>query len=153
MKLEIKTNSAQSTEELGAIIGKNLKGGECIEFQSDLGGGKTTFVRGLVAGADGEEQVSSPTFTISQKYICKKFSVYHFDFYRLPDPGLIADELSEILSDGNNVTVVEWAESVEGVLPGNRLIIKITKDKTEENVRCFEFNVPADDGYLLEELK
>lgn len=153
MKVEIKTKSVSDTEKLAAIIGKNLKGGECIEFRSDLGGGKTTFVRGLATGAGSKDNVSSPTFTISQRYSCKSFYIYHFDFYRLQDPGLVAEELSEIVNSDKNTTIVEWAESVHGVLPEIRLVISINKDRDDENTRTFSFDCPGDLKYLMEGVK
>ncbi len=152
MKREFKTDSSETTEQLGVLIGSHLKGGECIEFESDLGGGKTTLVRGIVKGAGGKDQVSSPTFTISQIYECPNFSVYHFDFYRLQDPGLVQEELSEIINYNGNVSIIEWAESVQGVLPKERIIVSIDKDKKNENSRVFKIDFPAKLKYLLEDV-
>ncbi|MBX4191001.1 tRNA (adenosine(37)-N6)-threonylcarbamoyltransferase complex ATPase subunit type 1 TsaE, partial [Candidatus Saccharibacteria bacterium] len=81
----VSTSSAE-TESIGSLIGASLKGGEVIELRSDLGGGKTTFVRGLAAGAGSKANVTSPTFTLSRLYPAKNFSIHHFDFYRLNDP-------------------------------------------------------------------
>jgi tRNA threonylcarbamoyladenosine biosynthesis protein TsaE len=63
--MKIVTNSPEQTIDVAKSIGARLKGGECIELTSDVGGGKTTFVRGLVSGAGSTDHVSSPTFTIS----------------------------------------------------------------------------------------
>jgi tRNA threonylcarbamoyladenosine biosynthesis protein TsaE len=121
--LLIKSTSYEHTERLGQAIGARLKGGEVIELKSDLGGGKTTFTRGLVAGAKSTDEVASPTFTISRLYTAPTFTIHHFDFYRLQEPGIIANELEEILDDPSVVIVVEWGDIVAEVLPAERIVI------------------------------
>lgn len=123
------------TEKLGELLGKNLKGNETIELRSDLGGGKTTFVRGLARGSGSKDTISSPTFTISRIYKCKdSLEVHHFDFYRLHEAGIVADELAESLHDPKVTTIVEWSNTVQDVLPEDRLTIelKATADNSEE---------------------
>ncbi len=124
-KVTLATGSAEATERLGEEIGSRLRGGEVIELVSDLGGGKTTFVRGLARGMGSSHKVSSPTFTISQEYKAGSKTVVHFDFYRLDEPGLMADELAESISDPHAVVVVEWGDIVADVLPGDRITITI----------------------------
>ena len=123
--LQIKSANSDKTEQLAAKIGQALKGGEVIELVSDLGGGKTTFVRGLARGAGSKDKVASPTFTISKVYDCPDFQIHHFDFYRLPDAGLMSNEIDDVLGDPHIVTVIEWADVVKHVLPDNRLHIAI----------------------------
>jgi tRNA threonylcarbamoyladenosine biosynthesis protein TsaE len=115
--------SSDGTEKLGALLGSGLKGGEVIELRSDLGGGKTTFVKGLVRGSGSADRVSSPTFTLSRIYKTAGFEIHHFDFYRLDDPGILADQLAETIQ-GGNVVIVEWAGIVEDVLPTERIAIE-----------------------------
>jgi tRNA threonylcarbamoyladenosine biosynthesis protein TsaE len=105
------------------LLGSRLKGGEIIELRSDLGGGKTTFVQGLAKGAGSQDRVSSPTFTLSRIYKTKNFDIHHFDFYRLNDPGILAEQLAEVLAEPN-VVVVEWADIVNDVLPDNKISIE-----------------------------
>jgi tRNA threonylcarbamoyladenosine biosynthesis protein TsaE len=121
---EIKSTSSAETERLGQLLGRNLKGGEVIELRSDLGGGKTTFVRGLAAGAGSKTNVASPTFTLSRIYPTKDFEIHHFDFYRLDDPGILADQLLESVNNDKVVVVVEWADVVKNVLPKEHLSIE-----------------------------
>jgi len=125
MILEKVTNSAVGTEDLACKIGKKLRGGEVIELISDLGGGKTTFVRGLAKGAGSQDRVSSPTFTISKMYRAEHFNIMHFDFYRLKESGLMEHELADCIND-ETVTVVEWGDSVSHVLPDERLRVNIS---------------------------
>lgn len=133
--------------EIGAEIGRKLKGGEVIELISDLGGGKTAFVRGLAKGMDSMDVVSSPSFTISNRYHGKDITLYHYDFYRLAEPGVMKDEITEALQDLKGVVVVEWASIVKNVLPLNRLSVTITING--ENSRLFNMECPEELSYLL----
>src|SRR4051812_18557733 len=92
------STSFADTERLGELLGSRLDGSEVIELRSDLGGGKTTFVRGLIRGTGSKDHVVSPTFTLSRIYQTKDFQIHHFDFYRLNDPGILADQLAESIS-------------------------------------------------------
>jgi tRNA threonylcarbamoyladenosine biosynthesis protein TsaE len=145
------STSSEQTEQLGEKLGASLQGGEVIELVSDLGGGKTTFVRGLAHGAASHDNVASPTFTISKVYKTDKFEIHHFDFYRLPEPGIVADELAEVAGDPDVVTVVEWAEVVQHVLPKRRLTISLKQ--TPEGSREVTFRATRDLNYLLEGFK
>lgn len=97
-----------------------------IELIGDVGTGKTTFTRGLASGLDITEPVTSPSFTISKSYALPSGGrLIHYDFYRLPDPGLMLDDLSENLQDPQNIVVIEWGESTANLLPTDRIIIHI----------------------------
>lgn len=135
--------------ELAAQIGSRLRGGETIELCSDLGGGKTSFVRGLVQGLGSQATVRSPSFTLMNEYRApgSNKKLCHFDFYRLAEPGLIRDELREAIGDETNIIVVEWADLVEDILPTERLIISITV--TGETARKFDFSYPIKYHYLF----
>ncbi len=113
------------TENLAKQIGQNLRGGEVVDLVSDLGGGKTTFVRGLARGIGSKDTVTSPTYTISNVYDSPNFRLYHFDFYRLVDPGLQSYELAEAIADKQAVVVTEWSSLVNKLLPQDRLKIAI----------------------------
>ncbi len=149
--MQIKSDDSDKTEQIAAIVGRALKGGEVIELVSDLGGGKTTFVRGLAHGVGSKDRVASPTFTISKVYDCPDFQIHHFDFYRLPDAGLMANELSDVVGDPAIVTVVEWADAVKHVLSDDRLHIAIKQLPNGD--RELTFSVPAALQYLVKELQ
>ncbi|MGH7157973.1 MAG: tRNA (adenosine(37)-N6)-threonylcarbamoyltransferase complex ATPase subunit type 1 TsaE [Candidatus Saccharimonadales bacterium] len=149
--LRIKSESSEATEQLAAKIGRELKGGEIIELASDLGGGKTTFVRGLAQGAGSKDNVASPTFTISKMYDCPKFQIHHFDFYRLPDAGLMANELAEVVGDPKAVVVVEWADVVKEVLPARRLRVTIAQLPSAGG-RQLTLSLPHDLHYLVRDI-
>jgi len=107
------------------LLGKNLKGDEVIELRSDLGGGKTTFVRGLAKGIGSKNNVTSPTFTLNRVYNSKNLSIHHFDFYRLNDAGIMSDQLAESIGYQNIITIIEWPNVVFDVLPENRFSIEL----------------------------
>jgi len=148
---EISADSSDATERLAAQLGRNLRGGEVIELVSDLGGGKTTFTRGMVHGTDSRDQVGSPSFTISKEYRASKFTIAHFDFYRLEEAGVVGAELAEVIGDSQYVVVVEWGDIVHDVLPEHRLTVHLSR--TGDESRKLTFVYPRDLGYLLEGLK
>jgi tRNA threonylcarbamoyladenosine biosynthesis protein TsaE len=146
------TTSSEDTEQLAEKLGKSLRGGEVVELVSDLGGGKTTFVRGLARGMGSQDRVASPTFTISRVYeAAENREMHHFDFYRLGEAGLIAEELEDILNDPSIVIVVEWANVVHDVLPDDRLTITI--EQTGSDKRNVTFSAPESLEYLIEAVK
>lgn len=113
--------------KLGSKIAKNLKTPAAIELLGDIGAGKTTLTKGIAKGLEIQEEITSPSFTLSKRYLAPDGTeLVHYDFYRLPDPGLMSEDLEESVSDPNAVTIVEWAETVADILPKNRIIIKIS---------------------------
>ena len=116
------TRSAEETIEYGLKFAKTLKGGEIIGLVGDLGGGKTTFVKGLAEGLKVAETINSPTFVILKVYpgkiSDKKIEFIHVDAYR-------AESIEDIKSVGiedyfdrdDVVVVVEWAEKIREILP------------------------------------
>jgi tRNA threonylcarbamoyladenosine biosynthesis protein TsaE len=136
--------------ELGRKIGQKLRGGECIELASDVGGGKTTFVRGLAKGAGSKNHVSSPTFTISKVYKAPKFDIVHFDFYRLQEAGLIENEIEEAVYEPGTVIVVEWSDIIQHVLPEDRLVISIKS--LGEHKREISLEARPRLSYLVEQI-
>jgi len=143
------STDSEDTETLGAQIGSRLRGGEVIELVSDLGGGKTTLVRGLARGAGSSDHVASPTFTISREYRTSSLTLHHFDFYRLHEAGIMADELHELLHDPHAVVLVEWSDVVQHVLPAKRLTIRISHTGDEE--RHVTLSYPKELEYLVQD--
>lgn len=142
----VSSKSVRQTIKIGQIIGTNLKGGELIVLKSDLGSGKTTFIKGLAKGAGCLELVSSPSFTICNEYQAKNFKIYHFDFYRLNDPGISQLELAEVIN-GQDVVAIEWPEAIENTLPNKQVIITITPNA--DNERLFNIQYSKELKYLL----
>jgi tRNA threonylcarbamoyladenosine biosynthesis protein TsaE len=144
------TTSSGQTERLGERLGQTLRGGEVFELISDLGGGKTTFVRGLAHGLGSTDHVASPTFTISREYKTTQRTLYHYDFYRLSDAGIMSPELTEAMADPAGIVVVEWASIVENVLPDRR--VTLTIEVIAEEARRLTFTYQRSLAYLFEPL-
>ena len=144
---QTESSNLEDTLQLAEQIGRRLKGGEVIELISDLGGGKTSFVRGLAKGLGSNDIVHSPSFTISNQYQAGKLTLHHLDFYRLDEPGLIKDEVAEILTNPNNIVVVEWAGIIKDILPTHCLSIYIKP--TGETARSLTFEYPKTLKYLI----
>ena len=142
----IETFSPEETEELGIHFGKEAKPGTVCTLIGDLGVGKTVFTKGLAAGLGITEPVSSPTFTIVQQYDTGRLPLnsptftivqvyeegrmpfYHFDVYRIGD----IEEMDEIGYEdyfyGDGLTMIEWANLIEEILPEHYQQITIEKD-------------------------
>ena len=149
--MQIKSTSSNNTESIGKQIGELLRGGEVIELVSDLGGGKTTLTHGIAAGAGSNDQVASPTFTISHVYEATLFSIHHFDFYRLQDPGIMSYEIGELIGEPNTVVIIEWGDIVADLLPKDRVSINIVY--LAEDSRDIIISVPQKYSYIIEGLK
>ena len=144
---QTESTSLDATLALAAAIGSRLRGGEVVELVSDLGGGKTAFVRGLAQGMGSADLVHSPSFTLSNQYQSGSLTLYHFDFYRLNQAGIMRDELIEVLSDPGAVVAVEWANIVDDVLPAQHITVNI--QSTGETKRQFSFEYPSSFNYLF----
>ena len=128
MKKIYETDSASKTLELGRLFGASAKPGTVFALTGDLGTGKTVFTKGLAEGLGITEPVTSPTFTIVQTYDGGRLPFWHFDVYRIGD----IEEMEEIGYEdafyGEGVSLVEWAEIVEDLLPENTVRVTIEKD-------------------------
>lgn len=128
MKTIIETNSEQETFALGERIGRKVLPGTVITLQGDLGVGKTILTKGVAKGLDILEPVTSPTFTIVQIYEEGRLPFYHFDVYRIGD----IEEMEEIGYEdcfyGEGVSLVEWANLIEELIPAEAVRITIEKD-------------------------
>lgn len=108
-----------------------------------MGGGKTTFTQGLAKGLGSGDMVTSPTFTLSRIYQAKNgIEIHHYDFYRLNEPGVLADQLAESLNDIESVTVVEWSDIVADVLPNVRISVQLrpTTNSPDERDVIFKYS-------------
>lgn len=137
MTYVITTTDSAATQAVAAKLAPHLKGGEAVELASDLGGGKTTFVQGLMRALGYNGPVTSPTFALSQVYALPSgLEVHHYDLYRLAEGGVVGEELAEDLRDPQVVTVIEWAGIVSHELPADRLRIEfMTTGDTDRELR------------------
>lgn len=132
----VRTFSPEETEWLGSVIGAQLAPGDVVSLVGELGSGKTCFTRGLARGLgiDGAVPIVSPTFTLINEYP-GQMPLYHFDLYRIR-------EISEILElgyqeyfFGEGITVIEWGERAEELLPEEHLRVEFRyQDETVREI-------------------
>ncbi len=122
------TFSPEETFALGEALGREAKPGEVYTLIGDLGVGKTVFTQGIASGLSIDEPICSPTFTIVQVYEQGRMPFYHFDVYRIGD----IEEMEEIGYEdyfyGEGLSLIEWANLIEEILPKKRKEIRIEKD-------------------------
>ena len=106
----LESSGPQDTEAIGASLARDLRPGDVVLVAGEVGAGKTTLVRGAVRELGHRGRVTSPTFTMVNRYEGGRLPVSHLDLYRLAetgtageDPGLLADELAD-----DRVAFVEW---------------------------------------------
>lgn len=130
--MELTIKSVAAMLEFGAEVGTEVTGGTVIELVGDVGAGKTTFVKGLARGLEIDDDVLSPSFTISRVYEAHQgLCLMHYDFYRLGEPGIMSMELAEAVQDPRSIVVVEWADVTRDVLPTDRLTIRFASPTQE----------------------
>ena len=145
--------SESEMKQFGEKLGRLLKGGECIELIGDVGSGKTTITKGIANGMGITETVQSPTFTINRTYESPSGVILsHYDFYRLADPGIMADELHEALSDKQTSVVIEWGDIVESVVPEGRLRLTFASPTADTREITLSGSGEASQ-YLMEQLQ
>ena len=128
--MEVIANSTDKTKKLAYEIAKKIKEGYVIALYGDLGSGKTTFVRYLVEGLGLKNRVQSPTFVVVRRYE----NINHVDLYRLSSKEEVLEiGLEEMMQDKKSITIIEWPEIVEKLLPTNT--VKIYFDYIDEKTR------------------
>ena len=122
------TFSLEETLAFGEELGRNAKPGQVYTLIGDLGVGKTVLTQGIAKGLGIDEPICSPTFTIVQEYHTGRMPFYHFDVYRI---GCV-EEMDEIGFEdyvyGDGLTMIEWANLIEEILPEQYYQITIEKD-------------------------
>ena len=115
MAMKIITKSTAETQELANNIAKEIianKRPNLVLLEGELGGGKTTFSQGFLAGLGVDQNVTSPTFVIMKTYIIpnSEYKVYHLDLYRLNQEWEVLDlGIMDLLQNPQNILLVEWA--------------------------------------------
>ncbi len=126
-------------------LAKRLKGGDRLDLYGDLGGGKTTFVRGLVRGLGHPEprDVASPTFALHHRYIGGRLPVDHLDLYRLDaSPETLARQgILDPLEDDEGICCVEWAERMGDIQGPPTLRVRLERLSRGEDYRELHFEL------------
>lgn len=147
--MELISYSERDTIEIGKKIARKLKKGMIIVLTGDLGSGKTKLTEGILTEFGLQDEISSPTFTIVNEYNAEKIDIFHFDVYRLAD-------IDEFLAIGGEeyfekgVSIIEWGEMIEAVLPSDYIKIIFSKDLENENKRIIKIENIGNSNLELE---
>ena len=132
--IEIISHSAKQTMEIAHLLGGKLREGDILALSGELGSGKTCFTGGIARGLGVSEsyQITSPTFTLINEYPAR-CDLYHFDVYRLNGYSEFEDLGYEEYFSRGGVVVIEWAEKIAQILPGDAFFVSF--EYVDENIR------------------
>ena len=115
----------EQTQSLGEQIGRLLQAGDVVAFYGDLGSGKTTMIQGLAKGLGFDpDRIKSPTFVLMREYP-GSVPLIHIDGYRLEGPAMVSWLDVEQVFSPSKITVIEWAERFESLLPESTLVVRM----------------------------
>jgi len=121
----VTTASVDQTQSVAAAVADLVVAGDLVLLSGDLGAGKTAFVKGFAAELGVTQPVTSPTFTLAQRYE-GRLTVHHLDVYRLAQLSEVVDLAIPELLDGATVTLIEWGDVIVPALPADYLEVAFT---------------------------
>lgn len=121
----ISTSDAM-TLQIGEYLGRKLKKGSVVSLRGSLGSGKTVLAKGIAKAIGIKEAIVSPTFTIVQEYDGSSMKMYHLDLYRLSGEDEFESMGGEEFLYPDGITLIEWSEKIEDMLPEDTVYISIT---------------------------
>ena len=130
MAIEIETESADRTRDVGHALASLLQPRDTVVLTGDLGAGKTTLVQGIGRGLGVEDHVASPTFTLVREY-SGRLDVAHVDVYRLERLQDVVELALDELGGPERVLLVEWGDVVSDLLPEERLRVELTTARAD----------------------
>tara|TARA_Y100000782_G_C10112691_1_gene235225 strand:- start:202 stop:642 length:441 start_codon:yes stop_codon:yes gene_type:complete len=134
--VEIFSNSVQETKKFAKEISKKTKQGQVVALKGDLGSGKTTFSQGFAKGLGIDQHVGSPTFKLVSEYVGSSLNLYHVDCYRLNNIQEFLNLGGEnLLLPDNGITLIEWADIIQELLPKGTIEIEFSRVKDNPNKR------------------
>lgn len=141
--MNILSGSPDKTRDIGEKLGRGLKKGDIVALIGELGSGKTCFTQGLMKGLGVKDhKITSPSFVLINEYK-GILPVYHFDIYRLNNVNEVIDLGYEEYFYGSGVTIIEWADKIEELLPVDCIRVKLRivgSDEREINIRHRDSN-------------
>lgn len=150
--VELTSGSVEETQALGERIGRALQPGDAVAFYGELGSGKTTCIQGIAQGLGCDPRaVKSPTFVLIREYH-GRVPVIHIDGYRLEGTPAVAWLDVDLIFSPHKVTLIEWAERCEGLLPESYLEVRLTHVSTNRR-RCTVIPVGARARALAEAIR
>lgn len=144
------SKSENDTIQYAIKLANKLKPYNVLVLSGDLGVGKTRFVFGVANYFGMSNQISSPTFTIVNEYASPKKkndinTIFHFDVYRLQNAHDFETTIGlDYFSTPNSISIVEWGEVIQEVLPSNTIYITITR--IDETIREISIYTKGDEN-------
>lgn len=144
------THSETETLQLGELLAKQLKPGDVLALKGDLGSGKTCLTRGICAGLNVTDPVTSPTFVLINEYESGRLPVYHFDFYRLGSVDEIYDLGLDDYFNSDGVCLIEWPENGLELLPEQHISVQLKSlfesgDEFSRDIEITGLNIPQNE--------
>jgi tRNA threonylcarbamoyladenosine biosynthesis protein TsaE len=130
--------SLDALDRVAHAVARHLRPGDLVVLAGDLGAGKTTFTKSLVAALGSPDEVTSPTFTLVHHYAGGRMPIHHVDVYRLERIGELADIGMDDLLDGRSLTIVEWGDVVAPQLPPDQLHLRFAHIDAEPDARLLD---------------
>ena len=154
-KRRFQTNSIAETYKFGELVGKCLIKGDILALKGNLGAGKTTLTHGIAQGLGIKTHISSPTFTLLFEHPAgtRNIPLYHFDAYRLEDKMEWYDAGFMEYLDGQGVTVIEWADKLEDILPKETIHLLIEGQPDQATRRRFTFTLDSDRDFCWDKFR
>ncbi|MDD3902386.1 MAG: tRNA (adenosine(37)-N6)-threonylcarbamoyltransferase complex ATPase subunit type 1 TsaE [Sphaerochaeta sp.] len=135
--MQIRSTSAEQTTEVGIKLGNACKSGTVVSLRGSLGAGKTVLAKGIAQALGISEAIVSPTFTLIQEYQ-GRLPLYHMDLYRLSGTDEFEMIGGEEMLYGKGVTLIEWSEKIEEMLPESTIFVDISIMPNQERVITIE---------------
>ena len=124
--LVLSVRSPAETSRVAEALAEVVQGGDLLVLTGELGAGKTAFTKALAAALGVTESVTSPTFTLANRYE-GTLTVNHLDAYRLDDLRDVIDLGLDELIDADSVTIIEWGDTIAAALPVDRLEVLLAR--------------------------
>lgn len=148
-KVSLISDSEEETKACARSLARKLKAGDIVLLKGQLGSGKTTFVKGLVeAFGVNERNVNSPTFVL-MNYYKGKLPVYHFDLYRLEDPGAVDTLELDDYFYGKGISLIEWPERLREQAPQEYFLIEFEHQGEQKRRICISYPLKHQQRYSL----
>jgi tRNA threonylcarbamoyladenosine biosynthesis protein TsaE len=135
--MQVLSKSAEETIELGRRLGAACTNGTVISLRGSLGAGKTVLAKGIAQALGINEAIVSPTFTLIQEYD-GKFKLFHMDLYRLSGTDEFEMIGGEEMLYGKGVTLIEWSEKIQEMLPDSTIYVDISIMPNQERTITIE---------------
>jgi tRNA threonylcarbamoyladenosine biosynthesis protein TsaE len=135
MELRVTLHSEEELDKFAAAFARQLHCGDVVALSGPVGAGKSTLVRAVVRTLHGADQSFSPSFTFRHRYDGDP-PIEHIDFFRLEDPGEIAELGIEEAFDGDAIALVEWWRNAPDAIPSQRYEIEINGAGEEPRTLC-----------------